>query len=534
MPLEYVQTSFVDGMDLFNEDYSLGERSYGLAFNVRNRTAALTSIAGPVEDTAAPAGLKQGLYAFDDYIILFNNGAAYYKNVVSDGPWTQISGFAMSIGAPYIYATAVPASKFNYSRKLQAADRIDGSSTETNIDITPDLISSTLAGLVCQDGVTQGYLITPDASARKLKTYDEWTPAAREYVPIMTRTKYINGILFGIAQDGVTIYRSVSGRPLDFVVSIDMAGNKGGDASKTAYNVSYSPITCLSSLNSGELFVGTLKSCHPVSFNYNRTIFAEPTFSNNREFAAGVTNHFSFIDILGDYCFIDLDGIRSYNAISSLQNEGRNSIFSRGISKAFEGIKQSTTTAAIVFDNYSIFAVNTIYGNVLAIFDNTRGIWVCFDDLDIANPIKQFVVASQSASPVLYAITADKVYKLYKSPNELEAQVYLRSISSGRASFNIKLNKIYVALDGGTTEATVSSTQIVNNIVKETLTKPISVDENGEVDSVVFDHKEAKQGWKIQPKISWQNEAQLNVVEAHGVVYTNQVTLKQRAQTSNT
>ena len=532
--LEFRQVDFSAGMDLFAEDYALGASSYGLANNIRNRTGALTPIAGPVEDTDAPAGLKQGVYAFDDYIILFCNGAAYYKNIVTSGAWTQISGFALSTTANYVYAEAVPASKSNYVRKLQDEERIDGTSSETNVNTSPTLINTSDAGLVCQDGVSQGFFILPNGTARQLQTYDQWTTSAREYVPVMAQMKYVNGILFGVAKDGVTIYRSVSGRPLDFVVNITTAGLKGGDAATTAYNVSYSPITCLASLNSGELFVATLKGCHPIEFNYDRTIFAEPTFLNRKSFSAGVMNQHSFIDNkLGDYQFIDLDGLRSYNAVATLNNEGRNSIFSSQISKALTGVTQSVT-ATIVFDNYSIFAVNTIYGNRLAIYDNTRAIWVCFDNLGLDGPIKQFAVANQSNSPILYAITAAKIYKLYQSATELEATVYLKAITSGRARTNIQLTQVCVAFDGGTTEAEASVTQIVNNQVKETVTRGIAADEDGSVDNIVFDHKSAKQGWKVQLKLTWQNEAKVTIVEAIGQEHTNNVTLKHRAQVTNT
>lgn len=525
--LEYIQDKFGGGMNLFEEDYALDAAQYGLAFNVRNRTAALSTVSGPIEDTSAPTGLKQGGYAFDDYVVLFNNGAAYYKNVVTDGPWTQISGFALSTTAEFIYAEAVPASKFNNKRTLQG-NRIDGSSTETNVDVTTTVINTTEAGLVCQDGTNQPFLIKPDATARVLNTYNEWTTTEREYVPVMTRMKYMNGILFGVDRDGVSILRSVSGRPLDFVVNITTNGDKGGNARTTSYNVSYNPITCIDKLNSGELFVGTLKSCHPVEFNYDKTIFAEPTFLNRRTFSAGVVNHFSFIDILGDYCFVDIDGIRSYNAVSALQNEGRNGIFSSQIAKAFAGIKQSTT-AAVVFDNYSIFAVTTIYGNVLAVYDNTRGIWVCFDNLGLDEPVKQFFVANQSSSPTLYAITASKVYKLYKSAEELEAQVYLRALISGNRN-SIVVPDIACVFDGGTTQVSASVTQYVNNKEKNTVTRNIAVDEDGEVSPTVFKDPSPKQGWKIQPRIKWQNESKLAQVHVLATQSGSQTSIKQQSE----
>ena len=525
--LEYIQNDFRGGMNLFEEDYALAANEYGLAYNVRCRTSALSTISAPVEDTSAPKGLKQGIYAFDNYIVLFNAGAAYYKNIVTDSAWVQISGFALSTTAETVYTAAVPTSKNNYARKLNSADRADGSSVETNVSIDPSrLITENPAGLVCQDGTSQPFLITADGNARQLYRYDEWKLTAREYVPVMKQMWYINGILFGAL--GKTIYRSVSGRPLDFVVNIDSQGNKGGDASTTSYNVSYNDITCLSGLNSGELLVGTSKSIHPIEFNYERTIFAEPTFLNRRELAVGVVNQFSFIDILGDYCFVDIDGIRSFNAVATLQNEGRNSVFSARIAKAFLNVKQ-TSSATIVFDNYSLYAVKTVYGNnLIAVYDNTRQIWVGFDNLGLGNPIKQFAIAKQSTQPTLWAITADKVYKLYSSPDELEATVNLQALNSGKPSSTIKLEYVYPVFDGGTTEDEVTITETVDNLPKGSWTRPISAAEDGSVDAVTF-KVAGKQGWKISPKISWQNEAKLAMVEVKTNEATNTVANKQRA-----
>jgi hypothetical protein len=531
MSLQYRQEDFSGGMNLFDSELKLAANEYALAYNVRIRSGELQACQGPVEDTDAPRGLKQGLYGFDRYVILFNNGAAWYRDIVADGDWTQIDGFAMNTTVTRIYAEAVPAATSKMERALQDADRVDGSSAESNVNLKPISIYGTLAGLVCQDGTTQPWLINALGEARQTQKYTDWTKQTREYVPIGKQMRYVNGILFVVSPDGVTLLRSVTNRPLDFVVNITISGDKGGDASTTSYNVGVNPITCLAGLNSGELFVGTSQSCHPVEFNYEKTIFAEPTFLNRRSFAAGVVNHFSFIDILSDYTFIDYDGMRSFNAISSLENEGRNSIFSSRISKAFSGIKQGElTTAAVVFDNYSIFAVTTIYGNVLAIYDNTRLTWVCFDNLGISNPIKQFAVANQSTAPILYAITADKVYKLYSSPSELEAQVYLKALTSGKPSSSVKLDRFWAVMDGATTAADISVTEIVNNVEKSTVERPSPV--GGKCDSVHFNFiSKAHQGWKVQPKLTWQNEGKIPVVEAHASEVSSPVTNAQRANT---
>ena len=49
--------------------------SYRLLINARVRDNAVRPIELPVEDNTLPAGLRQGLYAFDQYVLAFVAGA---------------------------------------------------------------------------------------------------------------------------------------------------------------------------------------------------------------------------------------------------------------------------------------------------------------------------------------------------------------------------------------------------------------------------------------------------------------------------
>jgi hypothetical protein len=104
-----------------------------------------------------------------------------------------------------VYAQAVPASTFNYQRKLNDATKIEGNTANQVVSTQNIQINGTAAGLVVQDGVNQGWIILPDATARRLQRYSQWTTTNREYVPIMKQMAYINGILFGVAPDGSTL-----------------------------------------------------------------------------------------------------------------------------------------------------------------------------------------------------------------------------------------------------------------------------------------------------------------------------------------
>jgi len=287
----FTQVDFTGGMDLISPIENIGPTSYEKAFNIRARDEGLEAVKSYTKDDA-PKGKKQGIFAFENFILLFNSGTAWYKDILSANPvWTKIQNFAMDTTVDYIYAEAVPVSKFNYERRLIDANRIDGTKLDTNVSFTTLQINATSAGLVCQDGISQPWLVLADGTARELQKYSDWSQSGqREYVPIMTKMKYHQDILFGLAPDGVTLYRSVSGRPLDFVVNIDISGNKGGMADTTSYNVGVNGVTALNALKTGELFVGTKRTCHPIDLNFDKTIFAEPTFLNKKSFAAGIIN----------------------------------------------------------------------------------------------------------------------------------------------------------------------------------------------------------------------------------------------------
>ena len=111
-----------------------------------------------------------------------------------------------------------------------------------------------------QDGINQPWLIQLNElinilTARKLNTYNQWSNVSsgansREYVPIGKQMMYLNSILFIVAPNGRSIYRSVSGRPLDFMVNIDVDGKKVpseiiGGAASVSFAADFDEITCI-------------------------------------------------------------------------------------------------------------------------------------------------------------------------------------------------------------------------------------------------------------------------------------------------
>src|SRR3990167_6702052 len=318
---------FSGGMNLFGEDIFLDETEYGTAFNIRIRSGAPTPTHNKILDAAAPSGKKQGLLGFDQYLVLFVAGKAYYRRH-SDIVWTQVSGgFQLDASVERIYTQAIPASTFNFTRKLNNADEdFFGSPVDTKILPSLTTNSGSPAGLLCQDGINQAWIIFPDGTSRVTKTYAQWTTTDREYVPIGKQITILHGKLF--VANGREIYHSVSGRYLDFVVNVDENADKGGDATTVAHSVSYNLISALIATRLGNIVVGTTKESHIVELDYDNLMFNEPRFRNVKAFAANIVGQTAFVEALDDYVFIDNNGLRSFEAIKALGSEGENAIFS--------------------------------------------------------------------------------------------------------------------------------------------------------------------------------------------------------------
>ena len=71
---DFSQQSFVKGMNLIIDSTRLTDQEYRLGLNLRNRYDTLQPIKEGKKDTAIPAGLKQEIVTFGDYIIAFIGG----------------------------------------------------------------------------------------------------------------------------------------------------------------------------------------------------------------------------------------------------------------------------------------------------------------------------------------------------------------------------------------------------------------------------------------------------------------------------
>ena len=459
------------------DDSRIGQDEYQLGFNVRNRFGDLRPIKRPLSITTGfTAGVPlQGVYSVGDFIILAQGGDAKFKHRLAD-TWTTLWDASESPTLRLhpsndVYFQAVPGSTMNIHREIVDNDSVDG---EINHNSAKTAWVETIAGIVVQDGEHIPNLIVfgsttagKDFTVRKCTTYENWDVDTREYVPIGKQMMFFGGKLYLVAKgsDGrfTKIYHSVSGRPLDFVIPVDEDGAKIADIVEPADFVSFSPsydeITCISPLNTDAFLVGTNTTTYaitPILAPIESLPFGEPVFAKKYLFGASVVNQFSFIDIMGDFAFIDAEGLRSFNAVMQLRNEGRNSAFSLSVAKLFEGIVQDNTlSAAISFDNYAFFAVQTIYGNVVVVYDIITKKFVSLDQYQLGDAeavevggtggfdssglttegfgtIKQFTKIDTDTTHELYAITTTGEFlQFFAGAKYAPASITTRAWSSG-------------------------------------------------------------------------------------------------------
>ena len=435
--LTFIKNDFSGGMNRLDDSTKVKANEVPLLVNARNRYNVIEPILVPALVSAGlPTGLYQGIYAAGSIVVVFIAGKAYYKdynNAASN--FTQVAGLLMSTTAATIHLSFVAISNNNFARKA-------GTSPNSAITLGASIATSPQCAVV-QDGINQPWIINADGTARITQNYNQWSLANREYVPIGLQMAFSDAVLYVVSSNGQKIYRSVTGRPLDFVVAVDSAADKVADAELTSHAVTYGTITCIKALNTNPsgIFVSTAYNSFLVIPDTNNLIFGEPTFTNTPLFTTGPLNQFSFIELLGDNAFIDFSGIRSFNAVLQLKREGQNSPFSAKISPLLAGVIQSAT-ATVNFDDYALFALKTVYGNAIIFYDTLTQTWVNIDKFVSLSNIKQFAEVKLTASRHLFYLTASGIYEYYKGTSYARAGIYIGDFVSGDNFIQHKPDKL--------------------------------------------------------------------------------------------
>ena len=545
------------------DDNRLGQDEYKFAKNVRNRFGTLEGIKN-VNDISSSIGAfdlpdstpTQNIYSIGEFVfVFFDGGCKYRKPLNPDSTWAVLYGGGTMHRSAEIFTQAVPASTQNFLRK---ETNVAGASLELD---TENPVQKTVACIIVQDGVNQPRIIELAggvASDRAAKTYAEWsdgTYTSREYIPIGRQMAFFNNKLFVVSPDGTEIYHSASGRPMDFVIPVTTTGVKVnadetiGGAPATAYTVGYNEITALSVLNNEALFVSTKGGSYSVTLDYSFTVFAEPMFKKQYLFTANSINQHSFVDLLGDFAFIDPEGLRSFNAVMQSKNEGRNSVFSLKVARLLKGVVQDTRKcSAIVYDDYALFACNTIFGHGILVYDTLTQQFVSFDQLtDDSNgnigPVIEFAKVETNNKRELFAIThgtttssgepAYKCVKLYEGSNYATAYVETRAFCTNDTRVEQKPQELRLLFNKLQSASSVTATQRVNDettpdssagaqtkslLVQATpINFPVKLatmwSGPKQIQNLLYNFQGGQQGWKVSYALKWTSGINLSNIQ---------------------
>lgn len=544
MKQKFIQQSFVGGINQQVDTTRIADNEYPLLINARNRYDVIEPILGPnlLSDTVFPIGGRyQGCIAAENILVVFVSGQAFFKDwTLPNSHFALIPGFQMSATADLIYAVLVPKSYLNYTREKD--NDTDVSNGEVNF-LNP--IDPSPQGIVVQDGLNQPWFISTTMTARVLQNYSQWTvDGEREYVPVGHQMLFHNGVLYVVSSDRTQIFRSVTGRPLDFMVNITSPnGDKesleqDGGAQTVSHSVDYDPITAIAPLNSddGSFYVSTARSSYAVTPDFEELIFGEPTFINRFLFSAGCISPFAIVEMLGDYAFVDFNGLRSFNAILQTKNEGRNTPFSKKLGPILQSIQQDYV-AAVNSDNYAIFAVNTIYGRAIIYFDTLLN---CFSSIDLytgVGQIRQFAEIKTSVGKRLFAITEGALYELFAGEEYAGAALYVGDWCSNDPEVDQRPSLLKIVVIDAEEAGTISASSYVdrkfNNVISEPvkltnsteltppITPPFGQQTADTVQTITFDFGRALQGWKIGFFIEWNFKCKISHVSLESSMEAN-------------
>jgi hypothetical protein len=546
--LEKSQLSFNGGMNLMENDVGLSDVEYREAFNLINRFGSLDPVKDATEIAKELPGKKQAITSIGNLLIVFKAGQAFYKSPV-DSNFQQIADFQLNPEAERLFFEFVPASTVNLKRKLSGTTNND-----LNVELSSVRVSATPACLLVQDGQNRPFIIYYDPTigkltSRRAKNFNEWDNSEsgnREYVPVGNEMVFHDGILFIVKPDRKGLMRSVTGRPLDFVINVDVGGNKPEleDDARLDYAIDFNEITAVRPLSSGEnpefLVSTSAPASYAIGINRLRTIFGEPTFIRRFLFSNNVINQFSFVNVVnGDSVFIEPSvGILSFNASLQLNVESNSSILSQKIASAFEGILQNSSfCSAINFDGYAMFSVNTKYGAGILMYDSHTESWCSFLIGSVSN-VKQFTSLVPYAKE-LYAITNDdKVFKLFSSTNFLPSYVNTKRWISGDSRVEQNLSHCITTfstqvLNGTITASAYVDGDFVNKTFKPLLKKnvipepnvSVTILNNTPIDNVKLPFVRTKIGYKIGYLLSWTGGGKLN-----GITHVSEKVIMEQSQ----
>lgn len=463
---------FTGGINLRDGIDKLGETEYPLGMNIRIRTNNVSPIKKPRQLTGINAAMFQGICGIENYLIVAADGYFYLRDMSKTD--SQFSYFNDANNIPLtmdpmatVHFQPVPESLLNYSRVPQEANRAN-----TAVNLVA-VVAGSPACIVVQNGINQPLAFTLNGVGRVTGNYASWSDDSREYVPIGTFMYFNGNTLYLVSPDGKNLFRSVSGRPLDFVIVIDNDGAKKGDATESAYKFTFAAITGVGKLfGTSDFFAGTATEGYRIVINYDDLFFGEPKH-NRIGLNTGMLSPYAIASIGADTVFVDAGGIKSFNAVAATASRAEVIPFSDKVQALFNGVVQ-TNPCAISLRDYTYFAVNTIFGEGILVYDEQLGVFVSLDT-QLTNIIR-FAVISNGIEQKLVVCTKSGVYIYDDADEYAEAAIYIGDFTPALVSNEIAPFRLRVQLANVYSDGTIT----VDNYCDGKLDKsyPLFVDSN--------------------------------------------------------
>lgn len=544
MKLTIIRADFSGGMN-----YSLGDSSklesseYVFLSNGRSRNGRIVPVKSPVRLELPVAGLVQGIYGAGDFLLVFVSGEAYYKRT-TDSYFTKVKTLRLSSTAARIWAEVVPASTINRSRLLTASEN-----EAAGVKFS-GFVPGTPAGVVVSDGTNRPWVIFATGEARPLATYDEWdVNGTREYVPTgITNLVWANGRLYGLVNNAVV--GSVTGRPTDFVVNIDAAGDKPaseeeGGAESLGHRADFSTALSLSRTNVGSLLLATASSVYVLTPDFDNTLFGEHTFTQQQVSNVGVASPLSGISLEDDFAYVDLQGPKVLREVSYTKDAPAEAGFASKLAGLFEGVTQSDT-AAVVFNTYAYFLVQTIFGSALAVWDILNKRWTSVDQYQGISSPKFLATAGGGGQTKLYIATASEVWECFASSSNYETlrfypfdQTYLSS-EDGSLDHDIKPTEATLFFSAAYEPGTVSVipysseqggapvTIAVSSTTQDQVSMPFARSFSSIPPRLTVPLPNSISGWRLGLELRWAFNVELSYVALTSKAIQRQVSIAQQ------
>ena len=429
------QVDFSGGMSSLFDSTKAPINQYRIGLNVRIRKNAIQGAFKPVKHYSI-SGNHQGIFAVDDKLVLVVNGIC--QRLVDQRSFSPMQMlYSLDPDVEYIYHQSVPTPTNFFVGETFAPSDINVGEPYSSV------ISTFNEGVVLQDGINQPVLLHATLANRRLRTYKQWSFEQPEYVPVGKQMTSSGNKLFIVSSDGKSIYQSVSGRQLDFVLNINpTTGAARGDAATTNLAVSAAKTVALQPAQSGGILTFTKYKTYelypvPEIQKYFGEIYLHP----RDVFPVGAVNHLAFTYINGDSVFVSPQGIQEFNQVLQTQRVSNNNPLGAPIVDYL--IRPITTTATATVNDYTLFAVQTVYGDGILVYDAQIQAFVSFD---LVGKVKEFAVFEDQGLPRCFFITyAGEVYEMpLYTGDRSKFYIYFGDLNSGSAQELLKPTQVHL------------------------------------------------------------------------------------------